>query len=149
MFHLLFCIDLYVLAEDSNDRPYLVNNQTQFLAWALGPRATEEGLRDLAFFHSEFPRNGGVQYSMAVLVDMHNTFLAFTYAADVQVDFAQKMQCSEPLQCIQEEICGWEGLSMTAMEPTTFTVKIGLSGGLRGYQSITGNPMCYVEYGIY
>ena len=42
---------------------------------------------------------------------------------------------------MEEEICGWEGAIMTAMEPTTFTVKIGLSGGLRGYQSITGNLM--------
>ena len=57
-----------MLLGDPYDRPYLVNNQTQFVAWALGPRATEEGLRDLAFFHTEFPRNGGVQFSMAVLV---------------------------------------------------------------------------------
>ena len=49
------------------------------------------------------------------------------------------MQCSEQLKCMPEVVCGWEGLSMTAMEPTTFAVKIGLSGGLRGYQSITGN----------
>ena len=59
--------------------------------------------------------------------------------ANVQLNFAQSLRCSESLQCMQEEVCGWEGLSMTAMEPTTFTVKIGLSGGLRGYQAITGN----------
>ena len=49
--------------DDSNDRPYLVNNQTQFVAWAYGPRATEEGLRDLVFFHTEYPRNGGMPVS--------------------------------------------------------------------------------------
>ena len=55
------------------------------------------------------------------------------------MNFAQKMECSETLQCMEEEICGWRGHSMTAMEPTTFTVKIGPSGGLRGYQYISGN----------
>ena len=53
----MYCIIVHT--GDSNDRPYLVNNQTQFIAWAYGPRATEEGLRDLAFFHTEYPRNGG------------------------------------------------------------------------------------------
>ena len=62
------------------------------------------------------------------------------------MDFAQKTKCSELLQCEQEKVCGWEGVTMTAMEPTTFTVKIGLSGGLRGYQSITGN---LIDCGIY
>ena len=76
----------------------------------------------------------------------YSTIVLAFYIADVQVDFAQKAQCSESLQCIQEEICGWEGTSMTAMEPTTFIVKIGLSGGLRGYQSITGN---LIDCGIY
>ena len=51
-------IDICII-DDIYDRPYLVNNQTQFVAWAYGPRATEEGLRDLAFFHTEWPRNGG------------------------------------------------------------------------------------------
>ena len=68
---------LCILVDDSNDRPYLVNNQTQFLAWALGPRATEEGLRDLAFFHTEFPRNGGVQSSMAACLSLIFTAFAF------------------------------------------------------------------------
>ena len=45
---------------DSNDRSYLVSNQTQFVAWAIGPRATEEGLRDLAFFHTEWPNGNGI-----------------------------------------------------------------------------------------
>ena len=71
---------LYVLADDSNDRPYLVNNQTQFVVWALGPRATEEGLKDLAFFHTEFPRNGGIQLqsNMPVLVELATAFLLLT-----------------------------------------------------------------------
>jgi len=40
------------------DRPILVN-QSQFIVWAYGPRADEEGLDDLALFHTEYPRNGG------------------------------------------------------------------------------------------
>ena len=67
----------------------------------------------------------------------------FCLLVNFQVDFAQRMQCNETLQCMEEEICGWEGHSMTAMEPTAFTVKIGISGGLRGYQFITGNLTCY------
>ena len=55
------------------------------------------------------------------------------------MDFAERSQCSESLQCVEDMVCPWEGLSMTAMDPTTFMVKIGLSGGLRGYQAITGN----------
>ena len=53
------------------------------------------------------------------------------------------VECSEALQCMEEEVCGWRGHSMTAMEPTTFTVKIGPSGGLRGYQYITGNYVLF------
>ena len=60
---LLGCLFYIMHTGDSNDRPYLVNNQTQFVAWAYGPRATEEGLRDLAFFHTEYPRNGGMPVS--------------------------------------------------------------------------------------
>ena len=63
-----------MLSGDPYDRPYLVNNETQFVAWALGPRATEEGLKDLAFFHTEFPR--GVHSSM-LIVDIA-TYTAFT-----------------------------------------------------------------------
>ena len=59
--------------------------------------------------------------------------------ANVELNFAESLRCGEPLQCMQEVVCDWEGLSITAMEPTAFTVKIGLSGGLRGYQAITGN----------
>lgn len=58
MFILYYAHDNYI--DDLNDLPYLVNNETQFVAWAIGPRATEEGLRDLAFFHTEYPRNGGI-----------------------------------------------------------------------------------------
>jgi len=48
-----------VISGDSRDQAYLINNQAQYVAWALGPRAAEEGLRNLAFFHTEWPRNGG------------------------------------------------------------------------------------------
>ena len=41
-----------------NDRPILAD-QSQFIVWAYGPRADEEGLRNLALFHTEYPRNGG------------------------------------------------------------------------------------------
>ena len=54
------------------------------------------------------------------------------------MNFAGGSQCSQPLQCIEEMVCAWEGINMTATEPTTFFVKIGSSGGLRGYQAITG-----------
>ena len=64
------------------------------------------------------------------------------------MDFAKKTECDRPLQCEQEKVCGWKGVTMTAMEPTTFTVKIGISGGLRGYQSITGNLMCYADHAV-
>ena len=133
---------MYKYTDDSNDRPYLINNQTQFVAWAYGPRATEEGLRDLAFFHTEYPRNGGIQICLFFI----SILLLFLLLANVQLNFAQSMQCGEPLQCMEETVCGWEGLSMTAMEPTTFTVKIGLSGGLRGYQAITGKCTVCVLY---
>jgi len=55
------------------------------------------------------------------------------------VNFVEITECDQLLQCMPEMVCAWEGLSMTAMEPATFAVKIGLSGGPRGYQSITGN----------
>ena len=41
-----------------NDRTILAD-QSQFIVWAYGPRADEEGLRNLALFHTEYPRNGG------------------------------------------------------------------------------------------
>ena len=53
-------IPFIMYTDDVYDRSYLINNQTQFVVWAYGPRATEEGLKDLAFFHSEYPRNGGI-----------------------------------------------------------------------------------------
>lgn len=51
-------IPVYVVADSEHDLPVLAN-QSQFIAWAIGPRATEEGLGNLAFFHTEYPRNGG------------------------------------------------------------------------------------------
>ena len=55
----VYDVVIIIISADSRDLPYLINNQTQFIAWALGPRAAEEGLRNLAFFHTEYPRDGG------------------------------------------------------------------------------------------
>ena len=78
---------LYMHTGDSNDRSYLINNQTQFVAWAYGPRATEEGLRDLAFFHTEYPRNGGIrpyQFQLykctIILYSSHTVIYASTFS---------------------------------------------------------------------
>ena len=60
-----FIVNKYFIAtDDPNDRSFLINGQSQFLVWAYGPRAVEEGLRDLAFFHIEYPRNGGDIYTI-------------------------------------------------------------------------------------
>ena len=49
------------------------------------------------------------------------------------------LSCTSELSCSSRQACpGWSGITMTEMEPTVFSVTIGLSGGLRGYQSITG-----------
>jgi len=48
----------WLTGDSRYDRPILAN-QSQFIVWAYGPRANEEGLDDLALFHTEFPRNGG------------------------------------------------------------------------------------------
>ena len=50
--------------------------------------------------------------------------------------------------CVVEEICGWTGQIITAMEPTIFRVKIGPSGGLRGYEYITGELECDTSFYI-
>ena len=53
-----------------------------------------------------------------------------------------ELQCESELQCSAMPGCpGWTGLSISAPEPTVFRVTIGLSGGIRGYQSITGNAL--------
>ena len=39
---------------------------------------------------------------------------------------------------MEETVCGYTGLTIAANTPTTFRVRIGPSGGPRGYQSITG-----------
>ncbi|XP_065916181.1 protein Skeletor, isoforms B/C-like [Dysidea avara] len=101
------------------DRPIL-DDQSQFIVWAIGPRANEEGLGNLPLFHTEYPQDG----------------------ADYQINFSSAptgdMVCSGSPQCAMEDICGWTGQRITAMEPTTFRVRIGPSGGLRGYEYITG-----------
>ena len=60
------------------------------------------------------------------------------------LDFAaggdSELQCSSELSCSTRLECpGWTGLNITTTEPTVFRVRIGTSGGIRGYQSITGN----------
>ena len=60
------------------------------------------------------------------------------------LDFAagddSELRCSSELSCSTRPECpGWNGLNITATEPTVFRVRIGTSGGIRGYQSITGN----------
>ncbi|XP_065916173.1 protein Skeletor, isoforms B/C-like [Dysidea avara] len=101
------------------DRPILAN-QSQFIVWAYGPRANEEGLGDLALFHTEYPRNGA------------------NYQLNFNTTPPGNLACVGTPVCEVEEICGWTGQRITAMEPTTFRVRIGPSGGLRGYEYITG-----------
>ena len=55
-----------------------------------------------------------------------------------------ELRCKSELSCITRPECrGWTGLSITATKSTVFRVRLGLSGGIRGYQSITGiaNPL--------
>ena len=55
-----------------------------------------------------------------------------------QLRCGSELSCSTPIQGCP----GWTGLNISASEvsePTVFRVTIGLSGGIRGYQSITGN----------
>ncbi|XP_065916178.1 protein Skeletor, isoforms B/C-like [Dysidea avara] len=115
----LTCVQYSRLLNTSDtvsDIPILAN-QSQFIVWAIGPVANEERL---ALFHTEYPQSG----------------------ADYQINFSSAptgdMVCSRSLQCTTENICGWIGHTITAMEPTAFRVRIGPSGGLRGYEYITG-----------
>ena len=54
-----------------------------------------------------------------------------------------ELRCESELSCsaTMPGCPGWTGLSISAPEPTVFRVTIGLSGGIRGYQSITGNTL--------
>ena len=68
------------------------------------------------------------------------------YTANYLVNFGagtpggSSLSCPSELSCSTRPACpGWSGIELTADEPTVFTVKLGLSGGIRGYQSITGN----------
>ena len=76
------------------------------------------------------------------------------FSANYQINFGTtpsgNLACVGTPQCVVEDICGWTGQSITAMEATTFRVKIGPSGGLRGYEYITGEvPTClYVCHGV-
>lgn len=61
---------------------------------------------------------------------------------NVEINFGAaptgNMQCQATPQCMQQDLCGWSGVTITSREETTFKVKIGPSGGLRGYEHITG-----------
>ena len=72
----------------------------------------------------------------------HSEYFSLTYSANIQINFNAtppgNLACVGTPVCVVEEICGWTGQMITAMEPTIFRVKIGPSGGLRGYEYITG-----------
>ena len=68
------------------------------------------------------------------------------YVANFLLNFAagspggNSLSCPSELSCSTRPVCqGWTGIALNATESTVFTVKLGLSGGIRGYQSITGN----------
>jgi len=73
-------------------------------------------------------------------------FLFLIYSANFQINFnvnpPGNLACVGTPVCVVEEICGWTGQTITAMDATTFRVKIGPSGGLRGYEYITGKLVC-------
>ena len=78
------------------------------------------------------------------------------YVANFSLDFASgspggnSLRCTSELSCSTRAACpGWSGITMTEMEPTTFSVTIGLSGGLRGYQSITGRHRRIISASLY
>ena len=67
----------------------------------------------------------------------------FKSIENVEINFGDAptgiRQCNQPPQCtVEETVCGYTGLTIEGNNPTTFRVRIGPSGGLRGYQSITG-----------
>ena len=57
----------YIHTGDLYDQPYLISKQAQFVVWAIGPRATEDSMRNLVFFHTEYPRNGGYLPHLCIL----------------------------------------------------------------------------------
>ena len=73
---------------------------------------------------------------------------ADVYIEDVQINFGVapmgSMVC-EAIQCMEDNLCGWTGMNITARTARTFKVKIGPSGGLRGYEHITGKVCCPVQ----
>ena len=75
----------------------------------------------------------------------------FVGTENVQINFGAaptgNMQCQSSPQCMEEEskkICGWTGMTITSRVEKTFRVRIGPSGGLRGYEHITGNIYIYI-----
>ena len=75
-------------------------------------------------------------------MDCHYFCVSFLLIANVEINFGEDptgdMVCQASPQCIGEELCGWSGMTIIARESTTFRVVIGPSGGLRGYEYITG-----------
>ena len=61
---------------------------------------------------------------------------------NVQINFGVaptgNLECQTTPQCMEQNICGWSGTTITSRVARTFRVKIGPSGGLRGYEHITG-----------
>ena len=45
-------------------------------------------------------------------------------------------------------MCGWTGKAIAANSPTTFRVRIGPSGGPRGYEFITGKYKVIIVYTV-
>ena len=86
------------------------------------------------------------------MIHYMHALLALTHTANFMLNFAagssSQLRCGSQLSCstTMPGCPGWNGLSMSAPEPTIFRVTIGLSGGIRGYQSITGNTCeCYMH----
>ena len=87
---------------------------------------------------------------MHVLVTCNST----SFPENIEINFGAAptgiQQCNQPPQCaVEETVCGYTGLSKTADEPTTFRVRIGPSGGPRGYESITGNLKLKLSIVVY
>ena len=58
-----------------------------------------------------------------------------------------ELRCKSELLCSTRQECpGWTEKNITATEFTVFRVRIGLSGGIRGYQSITGKLLNISSY---
>ncbi|XP_072177571.1 protein Skeletor, isoforms B/C-like isoform X1 [Diadema setosum] len=103
-------------AQDSTyDKPILTNGPT-FVIWALGP----------------INADGRVAY--------HNQKRS-PRESNLQIEFGRASSTCEDLNAGRTTppmSDGWEIESLVALEDTTFTVEMGLSGGEKGYEAITG-----------